>query len=105
MDLPLPEPEILVQATLYQRNTIRARVPYGWYACEEPRTPEEIAADCMLLSKASLLGVIHSPANRRRPLDGLGTAQDVVAVAEFLTSNSGRFVTVEFIAVDGGITC
>lgn len=43
--------------------------------------------------------------NRRRPLGRLGTAHDVVAVAEFLTSNSARFITGEFIAVDGGITC
>lgn len=31
---------------LFVKGTrIRARVLYGWYACEEPRTPEEIAAD------------------------------------------------------------
>ena len=31
---------------LFVKGTrIRARVLYGWYACEEPMTPDEIAAD------------------------------------------------------------
>jgi uncharacterized protein (DUF433 family) len=31
---------------LFVKGTrIRARVLYGWYACEEPMSPEEIAAD------------------------------------------------------------
>jgi 3-oxoacyl-[acyl-carrier protein] reductase len=43
--------------------------------------------------------------SRRTPLGRLGTAHDVVALAEFLTSDSARFITGEVIAVDGGITC
>lgn len=31
---------------LFVKGTrIRARVLYGWYACDEPQTPEEIAKD------------------------------------------------------------
>ena len=34
---------------LFVKGTrIRARVLYGWYACEEPISPAEIAADCGL---------------------------------------------------------
>lgn len=34
---------------LFVKGTrVPARVLYGWYACEEPRTPEEIAADYRL---------------------------------------------------------
>jgi 3-oxoacyl-[acyl-carrier protein] reductase len=42
---------------------------------------------------------------RRTPLGRLGTAKDVVAVAEFLTSEGARFITGQTITVDGGITC
>lgn len=57
-----PNPKSSYKQLFIKGTRIRARVLYGWYACEEPRTSEEIAADCMLLSKAGLLGVTHSPA-------------------------------------------
>jgi 3-oxoacyl-[acyl-carrier protein] reductase len=42
---------------------------------------------------------------RRTPLGRLGTAKDVVAVADFLTSDAAEFITGQTITVDGGITC
>lgn len=42
---------------------------------------------------------------RRTPLGRLGTAKDVVLVADFLTSGAAKFITGQTITVDGGITC
>ena len=41
---------------------------------------------------------------RRTPLGRLGTAGDIVPVAEFLLSEGARFITGQVIVVDGGLT-
>ena len=40
-----PNPKSAYRQLFVNGTRIRARVLYGWYACTEPRTPEEIAAD------------------------------------------------------------
>jgi uncharacterized protein (DUF433 family) len=40
-----PNPKSSYKQLFVRGTRIRARVLYGWYACEEPQTPEQIAAD------------------------------------------------------------
>ncbi len=40
-----PNPKSSYKQLFVKGTRIRARVLYGWYACLEPRTPAEIAAD------------------------------------------------------------
>jgi len=40
-----PNPRSSYKQLFIKGTRIRARVIYGWYACEEPMTPEEIAVD------------------------------------------------------------
>ncbi len=40
-----PNPKSAYRQLFVKGTRIPARVLYGWYACEEPMTPEEIAAD------------------------------------------------------------
>ena len=40
-----PNPKSAYKQLFVKGTRIRARILYGWYACEEPRTPEDIAAD------------------------------------------------------------
>lgn len=42
---------------------------------------------------------------RRTPLGRLGTADDVAALAEFLSTEAAGFITGQVILVDGGISC
>jgi hypothetical protein len=38
-----PKPKSAYKQLFDKGTRIRARALYGWYACEEPMTPEEIA--------------------------------------------------------------
>ena len=40
-----PNPKSTYKQLFVKGTRIRARVLYGWYACEEPMTPDEIADD------------------------------------------------------------
>jgi uncharacterized protein (DUF433 family) len=40
-----PNPKSSYRQLFVKGTRIPARALYGWYACDEPRTPEEIAAD------------------------------------------------------------
>ena len=40
-----PNPKSAYKQLFIKGTRIRARTLYGWYACEEPMTPDEIAAD------------------------------------------------------------
>lgn len=40
-----PNPRSAYKQLFIKGTRIRARVLYGWYACEEPMTPEEIAGE------------------------------------------------------------
>ncbi len=40
-----PNPKSSYRQLFVRGTRIRARILYGWYACSEPRTPEEIASD------------------------------------------------------------
>jgi uncharacterized protein (DUF433 family) len=43
-----PNPESAYKQLFVKGTRIPARALYGWYACAEPMTPEEIAADYKL---------------------------------------------------------
>ncbi|MDP6353494.1 MAG: DUF433 domain-containing protein [Planctomycetota bacterium] len=43
-----PNPRSSYKQLFVKGTRIRARAIYSWYACEEPMTPEEIAADYSL---------------------------------------------------------
>jgi uncharacterized protein (DUF433 family) len=43
-----PNPKSSYKQLFVKGTRIRARVLYGWYACEEPMTPEEIAREFSL---------------------------------------------------------
>ncbi len=49
---------------LFVKGTrVPARALYGWYACEEPRTPEEIAADYGLPVEAVREAIAYCQSN------------------------------------------
>jgi uncharacterized protein (DUF433 family) len=55
---------------LFVKGTrIRARVLYGWYACEEPQTPEEIAANYGLPVEAVREAIAYCESNPPEPLE------------------------------------
>src|SRR5439155_17889810 len=49
---------------LFVKGTrVRARVLYGWYACAEPMTPAQIAADYQLPVEAVLEAIAYCESN------------------------------------------
>jgi uncharacterized protein (DUF433 family) len=58
-----PNPKSAYKQLFVKGTRVRARVLYGWYACEEPRTPEEIAADYNLPVQAVKEAIAYCEAN------------------------------------------
>lgn len=58
-----PNPKSAYRQLFVKGTRIRARVLYGWYACEEPMTPEEIAADYELPVEAVLEAITYCESN------------------------------------------
>ena len=58
-----PNPKSAYRQLFVKGTRIRARVLYGWYACEEPMTPEEIAADYELPVEAVLEAIAYCESN------------------------------------------
>ena len=58
-----PIPKSAYRQLFVKGTRIRARVLYGWYACEEPMTPEEIAADYGLPVKAVHEAIAYCESN------------------------------------------
>jgi uncharacterized protein (DUF433 family) len=58
-----PNPKSAYKQLFIKGTRIRARVLYGWYACEEPQTPEEIAADYGLPVEAVLEAIAYCESN------------------------------------------
>lgn len=55
---------------LFVKGTrVRARTLYGWYACEEPRTPEEIARDFNLPVEAVNEAIAYCESNPQELFD------------------------------------
>jgi uncharacterized protein (DUF433 family) len=58
-----PNPKSAYKQLFVKGTRIRARVLYGWYACEEPQTPEEIAADYNLPIEAVKEAIAYCESN------------------------------------------
>lgn len=58
-----PNPRSNYTQLFIKGTRIRARVLYGWYACEEPQTPEEIAADYGLPVEAVREAIAYCESN------------------------------------------
>ncbi len=58
-----PNPKSAYKQLFVKGTRIRARVLYGWYACEEPQTPEEIAADYSLPLEAVREAIAYCESN------------------------------------------
>lgn len=58
-----PNPNSAYKQLFVKGTRIRARVLYGWYACEEPRSPEEIAADYNLPVEAVKEAIAYCESN------------------------------------------
>jgi uncharacterized protein (DUF433 family) len=58
-----PNPKSKYKQLFIRGRRIRARVLYGWYACAEPRTAEEIARDYQLPVEAVLEAIAYCESN------------------------------------------
>ena len=58
-----PNPKSSYKQLFVKGTRIRARVLYGWYACEEPMTPDEIAADYGLPVEAVREAIAYCESN------------------------------------------
>ena len=58
-----PNPKSAYKQLFIKGTRIRARVLYGWYMCEEPRSPEEIAADYNLPLEAVNEAIAYCESN------------------------------------------
>ena len=58
-----PNPKSSSKQLFVKGTRIRARLLYGWYACSEPRTREEIAADYDLPVEAVKEAILYCESN------------------------------------------
>ena len=58
-----PNPKSSYKQLFVKGTRIPARALYGWYACAEPRTPEEIAADYNLPVEAVKEAIAYCQSN------------------------------------------
>ena len=58
-----PNPKSAYRQLFIKGTRIRARTLYGWYACEEPMTPDEIAADYNLPIEAVKEAIAYCESN------------------------------------------
>ena len=58
-----PNPKSAYKQLFVQGGRIRARVLYGWYACDEPMSAVEIAAEFKLPVEAVLEAIAYCEAN------------------------------------------
>lgn len=59
----VPNPKSAYKQLFIRGGRIRALVLYGWYACEEPMTPEEIASEFQLPVQAVLEAIAYCESN------------------------------------------
>jgi uncharacterized protein (DUF433 family) len=58
-----PNPKSAYRQLFVKGTRIRARVLYGWYACEEPMAPEEIAVEFNLPVEAVREAIAYCESN------------------------------------------
>lgn len=58
-----PNPKSAYRQLFVKGTRIRARILYGWYACEEPMTAEEIATDYDLPVEAVREAIAYCESN------------------------------------------
>ena len=58
-----PNPRSSYKQLFVRGTRIRARILYGWYACADSRTPEEIAADYDLPPDAVKEAIVYCESN------------------------------------------
>jgi uncharacterized protein (DUF433 family) len=58
-----PRPDSSYRQLFVKGTRIRARILYGWYACEEPHTAEQIAADYGLPVEAVREAIAYCESN------------------------------------------
>jgi uncharacterized protein (DUF433 family) len=64
-----PNPKSAYKQLFVKGTRIRARVLYGWYACEEPMTPDEIAREFGLPVEAVHEAIAYCESNPPELLD------------------------------------
>lgn len=64
-----PNPRSAYRQLFVKGTRIRARVLYGWYACAEPLSPEQIAAEYNLPVEAVKEAVAYCESNPRELLE------------------------------------
>ena len=64
-----PNPKSAYKQLFVKGTRIRARVLYGWYACEEPMTPEEIAREFQLPVEAVREAIAYCESNPQELLE------------------------------------
>jgi uncharacterized protein (DUF433 family) len=64
-----PNPNSAYKQLFVKGTRIRARVLYGWYACEEPMTPDEIAREFGLPVEAVHEAIAYCESNPPELLD------------------------------------
>jgi uncharacterized protein (DUF433 family) len=64
-----PNPKSAYKQLFVKGTRIRARVLYGWYACEEPMMPEEIAREFQLPVEAVREAIAYCESNPQELLE------------------------------------
>lgn len=64
-----PNPKSAYKQLFVKGTRIRARVLYGWYACDEPQPPDEIAKDYGLPVEAVNEAIAYCESNPPELLD------------------------------------
>jgi uncharacterized protein (DUF433 family) len=70
-----PNPKSGYRQLFVKGTRIRARVLYGWYACDEPMTPEVIAAEFALPVEAVREAIAYCESNPRELLEDYAREQ------------------------------
>jgi uncharacterized protein (DUF433 family) len=76
-----PNPKSAPKQLFVKRTRIRARVLYGWYACEELMTPEEIACEFGLPVEVVREAIAYCESNLYKEVTVPGMLENSVAVA------------------------
>lgn len=79
-----PNPGSAYRQLFVKGTRIRARVLYGWYACEEPRTPEEIAAAYGLPVEAVREAIAYCESNPPELLEDYAREQALMEASGML---------------------
>lgn len=76
-----PNPNSAYKQLFVKGTRIRARVLYGWYACEEPMSPEEIAREFALPVQAVQEAIAYCESNPPELLEDLDREEALTEAA------------------------